>query len=163
MSSTLVEMFRHNLWANLEILQACRQLEDPQLAEGTAGTYGAIGDTLVHLVAAEQRYVQLLTGQTPATVVSEHNPWPGCDALVASAEESGAALVTVAAADPYGQTLTGTRRGEPYAVAAFIPLLQAINHATEHRSQVMTALTQIGISPPDVSAWSYNQATQERG
>jgi uncharacterized damage-inducible protein DinB len=34
--------------------------------------------------------------------------------------------------------------------------VQAINHATEHRSQVMTALTQVGITPPDLDGWSWS-------
>ena len=34
-------------------------------------------------------------------------------------------------------------------------LLQAINHGTEHRSQVATILTQLGIEPPDTDGWAY--------
>lgn len=163
MSSTLVEMFRHNRWANLYILQVCRQLDETQLAASAKGTYGAIGDTLVHLLAAEQRYVQTLTGETPAAVISERNPWPGFEALTEAAEWSGTALVEIAVNDPHGQLLNGTWRGEPYSLRAYIPLLQAINHATEHRSQIMTVMTQIGISPPDVSAWAYDEATKRPG
>ncbi|MCB0009269.1 MAG: hypothetical protein KDE04_22550 [Anaerolineales bacterium] len=40
-----------------------------------------------------------------------------------------------------------------------MPLLQAINHATEHRAHVMTALTQLGLTPPDLSAWRYDSET----
>jgi uncharacterized damage-inducible protein DinB len=34
-------------------------------------------------------------------------------------------------------------------------LLQAINHATEHRSQVATILTQLGLTPPEMDGWAY--------
>jgi uncharacterized damage-inducible protein DinB len=34
-------------------------------------------------------------------------------------------------------------------------LTQAINHATEHRAQIMAILTQLGIQPPDLDGWSY--------
>jgi len=34
-------------------------------------------------------------------------------------------------------------------------LLQAINHATEHRSQVASILTQLGIEPPNMDGWTY--------
>jgi uncharacterized damage-inducible protein DinB len=34
-------------------------------------------------------------------------------------------------------------------------LVQAINHGTEHRSQVATILTQLGIEPPDMAGWAY--------
>jgi uncharacterized damage-inducible protein DinB len=45
----------------------------------------------------------------------------------------------------------GTPRDLPKAIL----LTQAINHATEHRAQVMAILTQIGIQPPDLDGWSY--------
>ena len=45
----------------------------------------------------------------------------------------------------------GTLRDVPKTII----LNQVINHATEHRSQVMSIMTQIGIEPPDVSSWTY--------
>ena len=39
-------------------------------------------------------------------------------------------------------------------------LMQAINHSTEHRTQVSTILTQIGLEPPDMTGWMY---MEERG
>ena len=33
--------------------------------------------------------------------------------------------------------------------------VQAINHATEHRSQVATIMTQQGAEPPDFSGWAW--------
>jgi uncharacterized damage-inducible protein DinB len=36
-----------------------------------------------------------------------------------------------------------------------IILTQVINHATEHRAQVMVLLTQLGIEPPDLQGWTY--------
>ena len=157
--STLVEMFRHNLWANQLILAACRELDETQLAAGAEGTYGAIGDTLVHLFSAEQRYVFALTGRKPATQNSERNGWPGFDDLEAAAAWSGQALIEIAGNDPYGELLSGTWGDQPYTLRAFIPLLQAINHATEHRAHIMTALTQLGLTPPDLSAWRYDSET----
>ena len=36
-----------------------------------------------------------------------------------------------------------------------IRLAQVIHHGTDHRSQVCTALTALGVTPPDIDAWSY--------
>ncbi|MCP4140149.1 MAG: hypothetical protein GY755_07650 [Chloroflexi bacterium] len=33
------------------------------------------------------------------------------------------------------------------------------NHAIEHRSQIMTILTQLGIQPPDLDGWTYFDET----
>jgi uncharacterized damage-inducible protein DinB len=30
-----------------------------------------------------------------------------------------------------------------------------INHATEHRAQIMVMLTQLGIQPPELDGWAY--------
>ena len=159
--STLTEMFRHNLWANQGILDACHELTEAQLGTGAEGTYGAISDTLVHLLAAEQRYVLLLTGRSPEPALRESDRWPGFASLAAAAEWSGQALIEVATNDPFGGILSGTRGGQAYTLRAFIPLLQAINHATEHRAHVMTVLTQLGLTPPDLSAWRYNDETND--
>jgi uncharacterized damage-inducible protein DinB len=33
--------------------------------------------------------------------------------------------------------------------------MQAINHATEHRTQISTIITQLGLEPPDMAGWQY--------
>lgn len=38
---------------------------------------------------------------------------------------------------------------------AVVVLVQAINHATEHRSQVFTSLTQQGLVVPELGGWGY--------
>jgi uncharacterized damage-inducible protein DinB len=34
-------------------------------------------------------------------------------------------------------------------------LLQAVNHGTEHRSQIATILTRIGEQPPPMDGWTF--------
>jgi uncharacterized damage-inducible protein DinB len=154
-------MFRHNLWANLSLLDVCASLDDAQLDRGVTGAYGSLIDTLVHLCAAEGRYVELLRGRQPDMPFREGDR-PGFDALRASAQRSGADLVAISESIDAGSILRGTRRGEPYELRAFIPIVQAINHATEHRSHVMTILTQLGIEPPVLDAWHWNEDPASR-
>jgi uncharacterized damage-inducible protein DinB len=40
-----------------------------------------------------------------------------------------------------------------YRLASLI--MQAINHSTEHRTQIATIITQLGMEPPDMSGWQY--------
>jgi uncharacterized damage-inducible protein DinB len=42
-----------------------------------------------------------------------------------------------------------------------IELTQAINHATEHRTQIRTALTQAGIEPPALDGWAWDAAQRK--
>ena len=43
---------------------------------------------------------------------------------------------------------------------AMVLLIQAINHATEHRTHIKTILSQQGIQPPEVDSWTYVSSGQ---
>ena len=36
-----------------------------------------------------------------------------------------------------------------------IRLAQALHHGTDHRSQICTALTTLGVEPPGIDVWDY--------
>jgi uncharacterized damage-inducible protein DinB len=57
-----VEFLHYHRWANLHLIDACCDLTPDQIANSAPGTYGSIYDTLVHLIQAEARYCQRLTG-----------------------------------------------------------------------------------------------------
>ena len=70
----LVEQFRHNLWANLKLLDACAQLPPERLRADAPGTFGSIYRTLMHIVRAEEWYNFLFTGQWLAGGMSADAP-----------------------------------------------------------------------------------------
>jgi len=150
----LVALFRHNLWANVRLLDACVALDDQQLAATTAGTFGTIYDTLLHIVAGEQSYLRRLTGQEPENPLRRDDK-PDVAALRAHAQRAGEGLIDFAAGTGVSEIrhLEWDEHGWP--VPASLILTQAINHANEHRAQVMTILTQQGVEPPDLSGWAY--------
>ena len=57
-----------------------------------------------------------------------------------------------------GATVTTAWRGADYTLPVWLLLVQAINHATEHRAQVAAILTQQGIEPPSLDGWTYHEA-----
>ena len=160
-TDTLTVLFRHNLWANLRLLEACAALTSEQLDARMAGAFGSIGDTLQHIVTAEQSYFsRISTSQrlnrpddAPALTTAE---------LEASLRTTGSGLIEwapkVHADDVAEIDWDGTLRDVPKTII----LTQAINHATEHRAQIMAILTQLGIEPPDLDSWSYLEALSER-
>ena len=68
----------------------------------------------------------------------------------------------IAAAPDAGEKLVHLDVGsaEPYDADGAVILVQAFNHATEHRSQVCTILTTLGIEPPDLSGWEWSLAVE---
>jgi uncharacterized damage-inducible protein DinB len=75
--------------------------------------------------------------------------------LQASIQSSGAGLVEIA---PTIQPQDGVKvnwEGTPRTVPSAVILTQVINHATEHRAQIMVMLTQLGIQPLELDSWAY--------
>jgi hypothetical protein len=76
--------------------------------------------------------------------------------MTESLRASGAGLIEWASQVQTGDTVQiKWYDGSLHDVPKAIILNQAINHATEHRSQVMSILTQLGIEPPDLDSWTY--------
>lgn len=147
-------LFRHNLWANTRLFEACAKLTEDQLNHKILGTYGSIHDTLAHIARSEAGYLhRIKTGQPLHRDAGA--PVPAIADLFASVRESGQALVDVAPSVAADDSVTIDWEGSPRAVPCVILLTQAINHATEHRSQIMATLTQIGIEPPSLDGWTY--------
>ena len=153
----LVDFFKHHLWANLGLVDACAHLTDEQLDASAPGTYGRIRDTLVHLFRAEESYLIRLTGREQADRL-EREVFPGIEALRAHARQSGERLIAIAETLDPAQIVRGTYQGEPYELPVMVPLMQAIHHAADHRSQIATVLSQAGVEPPDLSVWAYDEA-----
>ena len=45
-----------------------------------------------------------------------------------------------------------------YFVEPWVVMVQAINHATEHREQIKSMLSSLGVTPPDIDGWDYAEA-----
>jgi uncharacterized damage-inducible protein DinB len=151
----LVRLFEHNNWANQRIIQACSVLSDEQLdAEPQSATKGSIRRTLIHLASSQQNYFALLT--LPVEVRPDTHP--AYAELQLSASISGEGLLSLAREWPekYRETRLRTKNG--YFVEPWVIMVQAINHATEHREQIKSMLSSLGVTPPDMDGWDYGEA-----
>jgi uncharacterized damage-inducible protein DinB len=158
MATILVELFKHNTWANLRLIDVCAGLSEEQLAASVPGTFGGVRDTLVHIVAAQEGYLSRLEAKELTNPIQRGQPL-GFEELRERARRSSEGLEAVAARMAEDRVLHGTWRGQPYAIPASIFLTQAINHGTEHRAHVNTILTQQGVEPPAIDAWAYQDAS----
>jgi uncharacterized damage-inducible protein DinB len=152
----LEKLFEHNNWANLQIIQACSALSDEQLdVEPQSVTKGTIRRTLVHLVSAQHSYLRTLTlpveERLDAVTVAFAE-------LQESASMSGEGLLALARGDqkPLKDQLQ-TR--DNFYVEPWVLMVQIINHATEHREQINSMMSALGVTPPDLDGWNYGEAT----
>jgi uncharacterized damage-inducible protein DinB len=152
----LVEFFRHNAMMNQRLLEACRQLSPEQLGVTATGTYGSIGATLVHIANAQEGYAARLLGTERPERVSE-DPFPGFEVLAERLAHGDARLEEAATKGSQDREVQVTGDDPPgtWSMPVTLFLLQAVNHGTEHRSQVATILTQLGVEPPEMDGWAY--------
>ena len=155
MTDIFLDLYKHHLWANLSLLDVCEHLPDKGLDAGATGTYGAIRDTLVHLFAAEGRYLAGMTGRGEVPDALKEGTFPGITQLKEHARVSGEELIALAQKAISNDVIKVERGGQRYEIPISIFFAQAINHGTEHRAHVCTTLTQQGVQPPNLDVWQY--------
>ena len=64
MKYAIVHLYHHNNWANSRLLDFVEAQAPALLEETLPGSYGTIGETLVHLAAAQARSAVRLPVQT---------------------------------------------------------------------------------------------------
>jgi uncharacterized damage-inducible protein DinB len=164
MTTGLSDFFQYNLWANLRLLDACAQLSDAQLDATMNGTFGSVRETLMHLFASEEGYARSVTGNIPTTPQLRELTWlPDFDELRRRAKRTGEDLIRFVeqAEQADLNKILHLDRGT-YDAPVIVVVIQAINHAIDHRSQIATLLSQQDIEPPDLDSWAYNDTMRER-
>ena len=153
--SVLVKLFEHNNWANLQILQACTDLSDKQLdAAPDSTTKGSIRLTLQHMIESQQSYWTQLAGIEPR--FAWQNP-PDFARLEWAANLTGEGLLALAQGE--SGKLNTTFQYDGYSIEPWVVMVQAINHSTEHREQIKSMLSDLGITPPRIDGWKYGSVT----
>jgi uncharacterized damage-inducible protein DinB len=161
----LAELLHHHLWANLRLLDTCATLDPEQLEASAPGTYGTIRATLEHLVNAEQGYLMRLTGRQPERRFKAGDN-PSIAELSEQARQSGEALLALAGEMRSTDIVEAEWEGQRWQFPASVMLVQAINHAAEHRTNVTTILAQLGINFPAedfIDGWAYLMTLVEDG
>lgn len=161
LENPLVEFMRYNQWANDQLLATCEQLDDAQLALNCDGAYGAIRDTLEHLVRSESWYNSLLSGVRPQPSFA----WESATVsqMRAFSAEVGQILQETARTVPPDAIIEEEAEdGSLWRYRAMTIYIQIVNHGIEHRTNVTTVLNQKGLAPPDVDGWGYLNGAWER-
>ena len=159
--TTLIELIRYNNWANAQVLTACQQLTPEQLAATVPGTYGIIHRTLGHLIAAEADYVGRMTGDGPQPPFKWEDE-PSVDEISAFAGQVADALLDAAQRIPPTQLVHEEENGLFIDYQARHLFMQAINHGIEHRTNITTILSSLGLPALEVDGWAYLFAHPDR-
>jgi len=152
--SLLADAFGHHVWATLKVLDACAGLTEEQLATTVPGTYGTIIDTLRHTVGADVNYLGVFTSDGPTLADEETADLAALRAVMEAMGPAWAALLATEL-DPEQPYTRYRDDGSTSTAPLGVRLAQVVHHGTDHRSQVCTALTALGIEPPDIDVWAW--------
>jgi uncharacterized damage-inducible protein DinB len=153
--SLLDDAFAHHIWATLRLIDTCLSLTREQLNAAVPGTYGSILRTMRHLVGGDSGYLFYITGdrarridedqmdlaELRAAMEADETAW---STFLAQDLDAGAVLKEIDENDGYERDAT-----------IGIRLAQALHHGTDHRSQICTALTTLGVEPPGIEVWDF--------
>jgi uncharacterized damage-inducible protein DinB len=156
MATLLDDAFAHHVWATLRVFDALEGLSAEQLETAVPGTYGSILDTMRHIVGADCSYL-FVTTRGRVSNIDEDRMDPS--ELRGVMERNGTAWSELLAegVDPTEVLVRrwddGSQTQAPYGIR----LAQALHHGTDHRSQICTALTTLGVEPPLIDVWDFGE------
>lgn len=152
--TNLHDAFAHHVWATQTLIDSCMDLPPEDLEVPVAGTFGAILPTLRHLVASDASYLHALAG---GEVVPIDPDTTALAALGAAMARHAGSWAAVAAEDADPDTVVVRHRpdGSQSRAPRGIRLAQALHHGSDHRSQVCTMLTILGLEPPAIDVWDF--------
>ena len=163
MNEPLAEMFRYNRWANDRLIEACTDLSEQQLDGQVAGTFGSIRRTLVHLIGSQDVFLWRVASDDTALAAraaTMRGAWWDPAILREFGERSSDELLAVALrAEQDYDVLLPPWEGRRETVNASFLLLHALAHGIQHRQQIVTTMSQLGLEPPDLDGWGYRAET----
>lgn len=151
--------FQHHAWATRNLLDMCAALSQEQQTRPAPGVYGTVLDTLRHLVGADRWYlVGLVDGSgrfenRPEALVEDG---ASVEEVIRVADQNALAWERlVPTLDLATEVETSRLEGGTRRASVDLRLAQVLHHGNEHRGQVCTVLTTLGVEPPPISVWEY--------
>ena len=150
-SSILETAFGHHVWATVRLIDACLDLSAEELETNVPGTRGPIIETLRHLVGSDAFDLFILTNDRAYIVDAEGMSLVEARAVMERNGGGWAELIS-GPLDPDAVVREvdendGFQRWAPVGFR----LAGTLEHGTDHRSQICTALTTIGVRPPRIN------------
>ena len=145
--------FDHHVWATLRVIDASLDLRPEDLATDVPGTRGPLIGTLRHLVESDSFDLFILTGDRRYDVVADEMALPELRAVM---ERNGTGWTELIAgpldADAVVRELDETDGFQRWAPIGY-RMAGTLDHGSDHRSQICTALTTIGVAVPPIGVF----------
>jgi uncharacterized damage-inducible protein DinB len=155
----LTTLFSYNSWANDRVFDTVGTLAPDAYLRDLGSSHGGVHGTLVHLIGAEDIWLQRWNGTSPATFYTV-NDFPTFDAVRERRVSVEAALtryVRSLGSDAEAARVVAYKdlKGNPHAEPLWQLMQHLANHSTYHRGQVVTMLRQLGAVPPSTDLVAY--------
>jgi uncharacterized damage-inducible protein DinB len=158
MKSLMEVAFAHHVWATLRLIDACLALSPEQLETAVPGTYGSILQTQRHLTGSDSWYLFVASGERIGSADEDSLGLPELRALMESHGVGWSRLLAQDLDPDLVLKEVDEDDGFQKHSTMGIQLAQALHHGTDHRSQICTALTSLGVEPPAIDVWDYGAA-----
>jgi uncharacterized damage-inducible protein DinB len=153
--SLLEDAFAHHVWATLQLLDTCLALSPEQLGTAVPGTYGTILETARHLVGSDSWDLFVASGDRKPLVNADQMDLAALRAAMTRNGEAWSRLLEENLDPDAALREVDENDGFERHLPMGIQLAQALHHGTDHRSQICTALTALGVQPPATDALHY--------
>jgi uncharacterized damage-inducible protein DinB len=160
MNDGLIDALHHNSWATHELLNMCQDLTESHLDKTVPGVYGSIIATFQHIIRSEAGYYRRLTGDEPQWLQIVDDD-PDIAGLIQRNDDLAARWDRFME-QPFDAERTfaiNWKDGNVRDVPAGVVLAQVIHHGSDHRSQICTILTTLGVTIPPMGLWDYAEVT----
>ena len=142
-------LYEFNSWANARTRQAVESLSEEKLYVDMKNSFGSIHATLVHLVGAENVWLQRMNRVESVFIKTEQ--YPKYDLLKTKwkeVEEGWQKFISSLPEETLQHTITFKNlKGEEVTDVVWMALQHIVNHSTYHRGQITTMVRQAGGTP----------------
>ncbi len=148
----LLELFRHNTWADVKVFDVALGLDREQLQREAHGTRDSVIGTLGHLVHVEDAYLAMIE-RRPREALGFNAEYVAHDLdwFAARVPVVGSAYLRVLESSaPNGLDFDLGIPWFSFPISAREGLRQVLTHSSQHRSQVLSWLSAQGVETPDL-------------
>lgn len=143
-----LRLFDYNLWANHKVWGYVTALSEEQFKRPSDYSIGSVHQQIVHVIEVEALWLARVRNAVPGAFHQAHD-FPTYESIRARWDAVEAAWQSYLNSLPDGE-IQGTAEyvsrtdGRRYRTPIRDSLIQIINHSTDHRSQILALIHQLG-------------------